>query len=47
MNHFAAPSFWDAYDKLPKSIRMKADGSFAKLRADPFQAGWTLLVSSS
>ncbi|RUU54171.1 hypothetical protein [Mesorhizobium sp. M2C.T.Ca.TU.002.02.1.1] len=36
MNHFAAPSFWDAYDKLPKSIRMKADGRFAKLRADPF-----------
>ncbi|CDX43174.1 hypothetical protein MPLDJ20_60136 [Mesorhizobium plurifarium] len=22
MNHFAAPSLWDAYDKLPKSIRM-------------------------
>ncbi|RWL97742.1 MAG: hypothetical protein EOR68_16450 [Mesorhizobium sp.] len=36
MNHFAAPSFWDAYDKLPKSIRTKADSSFAKLRADPF-----------
>ncbi|TIQ32026.1 MAG: hypothetical protein E5X48_26460 [Mesorhizobium sp.] len=36
MNHFAAPSFWDAYDKLPKTIRVKADSSFAKLRADPF-----------
>ncbi|TPI47932.1 hypothetical protein FJW05_07610 [Mesorhizobium sp. B2-9-1] len=36
MNYSAAPSFWDAYDKLPKAIRMKADSSFAKLRADPF-----------
>ncbi|PBC03615.1 hypothetical protein [Mesorhizobium sp. WSM3860] len=42
MNHFAAPSFWDAYDKLPNAIRVKdairvkADSSFARLRADPF-----------
>ncbi|TPN77472.1 hypothetical protein FJ987_25175 [Mesorhizobium sp. CU2] len=36
MNHFAAPSFWEAYGRLPSLIRAKADASFAKLRADPF-----------
>jgi len=36
VNHFATPSFWEAYGKLPSSIRTKADSSFAKLRADPF-----------
>ncbi|KAA3447737.1 hypothetical protein C7I87_25455 [Mesorhizobium sp. SARCC-RB16n] len=36
MNHFAAPSFWEAYGKLSPAIQAKADTSFAKLRADPF-----------
>jgi len=36
VNHFASPSFWAAYGKLPSSVRAKADSSFAKLRADPF-----------
>jgi hypothetical protein len=36
VNHVAAPSFWEAYEKLPSSIREKADKRFAKLRSDPF-----------
>ncbi|MER9952564.1 hypothetical protein [Mesorhizobium sp. M0047] len=36
MNHVASPSFWEAYEKLPLSIRAKADRHFASLRSDPF-----------
>lgn len=36
MNHFAAPSFWEAYAKLPSLIRAKANRRFAKLSSDPF-----------
>jgi hypothetical protein len=38
VNHVASPSFWEAYEKLPASIRAKADRRFARLRADPFHA---------
>jgi hypothetical protein len=36
VNHVASPSFWEAYEKLPSSIRAKADRRFARLRSDPF-----------
>jgi len=36
VNHVASPSFWEAYEKLPSSIRSKADRRFARLRSDPF-----------
>jgi hypothetical protein len=35
MRHFAGPSFWHAYDKLPKPIRELADRNFALLRSEP------------
>ncbi|MER8368304.1 hypothetical protein [Mesorhizobium sp. M0184] len=36
MNHFATPSFWEAYAKLPSLIRAKANRRFAKLNSEPF-----------
>lgn len=35
MNHFASPSFWDAYGRLPERVRNSADASFARLKSDP------------
>ncbi|MCI0618743.1 hypothetical protein L0244_37680 [bacterium] len=35
MKHFAAPSFWECYNKLPHSIQDLADGNFAKLKKNP------------
>jgi hypothetical protein len=35
MKHFAAASFWDAYDKLPEAVRDLADKNFALLKQDP------------
>ena len=34
MNHFASPEFWQAYEKLPKTIRDLADRNFARLTVD-------------
>ena len=35
MRHFASPAFWDAYAKLPQSIRALADKNYALLKQDP------------
>ena len=35
MNHFASPSFWDAYEKLPKSIQKLADKNYTLLKDNP------------
>ena len=35
MRHFAGPSFWELYDKLPSNIRELADKNFELLKADP------------
>jgi len=32
MNHFASPSFWKEYEKLPKHIKELADKSFEILK---------------
>jgi hypothetical protein len=32
MKHFAAPSFWTAYNKLPQRVRDLADKNYALLR---------------
>jgi len=33
--HFSSSSFWDAYDKLPKSIQQVADRNFELLKVNP------------
>ncbi|HEX8166283.1 MAG TPA: hypothetical protein VF601_10920 [Beijerinckiaceae bacterium] len=35
MRHFASPSFWAAYDKLPAPIRALADRNYALLKENP------------
>ncbi len=35
MKHFAGPTFWSCYEKLPKRIRQLADKSFELLKTDP------------
>lgn len=35
MRHFASPSFWEAYAKLPESIRALADKNYALLKENP------------
>jgi hypothetical protein len=35
MRHFASPAFWDAYQKVPESVRELADKNFALLKSDP------------
>lgn len=35
MKHFASPSFWDLYQKLPSTIRGLADKNFELLSNDP------------
>ena len=35
MNHFASPSFWEAYEKLPISIKKLADKNYALLKDNP------------
>jgi hypothetical protein len=32
MKHFASPSFWEQYEKLPEQIRELADKNFALLK---------------
>jgi hypothetical protein len=36
LKHFTAPEFWDAYNKLPSTVRRQADSAFAKMKADPY-----------
>lgn len=35
MRHFASPAFWQAYAKLPDSVRALADKNYALLKQDP------------
>jgi hypothetical protein len=35
MRHFASPSFWAAYDKLPAPIRELADRNYALVKENP------------
>ena len=35
MRHFASPSFWAAYDKLPPQIRALAERNYALLKKNP------------
>ena len=35
MRHFASPSFWEAYTKLPNEIRILADKNFSLLKEHP------------
>lgn len=35
MKHFASPSFWEAYSRLPESIRALADKNYALLKENP------------
>ena len=35
MKHFASPSFWEGYDKLPSDVQGVADKNFELLKADP------------
>jgi mRNA-degrading endonuclease RelE of RelBE toxin-antitoxin system len=35
VRHFASPSFWDAYERLPKEIRALADKNYALLKDNP------------
>ena len=35
MRHFASPSFWQAYAKLPQNIRTLADKNYSLLKTNP------------
>lgn len=35
MNHFTVPSFWKAYDALPKNTQNLADKNYELLKTDP------------
>jgi hypothetical protein len=35
MNHFASPSYWDAYRRLPAEVQELANKSFELLKTNP------------
>jgi hypothetical protein len=35
MTHFASPSFWVCYEKLPMEIQILADKNFVLLKQNP------------
>jgi hypothetical protein len=35
VRHFASPSFWQAYSKLPQRVRVLADKNYALLKENP------------
>lgn len=35
MKHFASPTFWEAYERLPGQVRALADKNYALLKDDP------------
>jgi hypothetical protein len=35
VRHFASPSFWECYKKLPENIRALADKNYALLKQNP------------
>jgi hypothetical protein len=36
MRHLATPRFWNAYERLPESVRSVADANYELLKNDPF-----------
>jgi hypothetical protein len=35
VKHFASPTFWEAYGKLPESVRTLADKNYSLLKENP------------
>jgi hypothetical protein len=35
LRHFASPAFWEAYTRLPESIRAVADKNYVLLKENP------------
>jgi hypothetical protein len=35
MRHFASPAFWEAYRRLPESVRALADKNYTLLKQNP------------
>jgi len=35
VNHLASPSFWEGYERLPKSVQKKADKNYELLKTNP------------
>ena len=35
MTHYASPSFWDAYTRLPQDVRTLANKNYALLKENP------------
>jgi hypothetical protein len=35
MRHFASPAFWEAYRRLPESVRALADKNYMLLKQNP------------
>jgi hypothetical protein len=35
LRHFASPSFWRCYERLPAPVRALADANFVLLKSDP------------
>jgi hypothetical protein len=35
MRHFASRAFWEAYQRLPDPVRMRADKNYALLKENP------------
>jgi hypothetical protein len=35
LKHFAAPSFWETYERLPENIRKLADQCYGILKSNP------------
>jgi hypothetical protein len=35
VKHFASPSFWQAYAKLPQNVQALADKNYALLKSNP------------
>lgn len=36
MKHFASPSFWEVYERLPDEVRRIADRNFGVLKQNPY-----------
>ena len=35
MRHYASPSFWELYDRLPEAVRVLADKNYQLSKEDP------------
>jgi hypothetical protein len=47
LKHFAAPSFWNCYQTLPKSVRELADKNYELLKSNPSHPSLHLKKSES